>query len=67
MNTDILEGKWRQFKGRIQSNWGKLTDDVLDEADGNRERFLGAIQEQYGLAREAAEDQLKMFEKSVRH
>ncbi len=67
MNTDILEGKWRQFKGRIQSNWGKLTDDVLDEANGDRERFLGALQEHYGLARDRAEEQLTTFEKSVFH
>lgn len=65
MNTDILEGKWRQFKGKIQTQWGDLTDDALDQANGNREQFLGILQEKYGFARDQAEDQLRMFENSI--
>ena len=63
MNNDIIEGKWKQFKGDIQAKWGKLTDDQLDEIDGNREKFLGKIQENYGVGRDEAEKQLNDFEK----
>ncbi len=62
-NQNILEGKWRQFKGDIQVKWGKITNDKLDQIDGNREKFLGAIQESYGLAREQAEKDLNDWEK----
>lgn len=67
MNTDILEGNWRQFKGKIQAQWGSLTDDALDQANRNREQFLGILQENYGLAREQAEKQLRAFEESMSH
>ncbi|MEQ8663933.1 MAG: CsbD family protein [Gammaproteobacteria bacterium] len=55
MNTDIATGKWKQLKGSVKEKWGKLTDDELDQVDGNAERFTGLLQERYGLARDEAE------------
>ncbi|TNE34392.1 MAG: CsbD family protein [Alphaproteobacteria bacterium] len=63
MNTDILEGKWKQFKGEIQNQWGKLTDDDLARIDGHREKFLGSLEENYGMARDDAERALMEFER----
>ncbi|WP_339633419.1 CsbD family protein [uncultured Sneathiella sp.] len=65
VNEDILKGKWKQIKGEAQKKWGKLTDDDLDQIDGDREVFLGRIQEKYGVAREEAEDMLNKFERDV--
>ena len=65
MNEDILNGKWKQFKGDIQEKWGDLTDDELDQANGNRNKILGTLQERYGLAKDEAEKQLKDFEDSI--
>lgn len=62
MNQDTMQGTWRQFKGKVQEQWGKLTDDDLDVIDGKREQLLGRIQERYGVAREKAEEQLRAFE-----
>ncbi|HSI45941.1 MAG TPA: CsbD family protein, partial [Methylophilus sp.] len=25
MNKDIFEGNWKQLKGKVQEQWGKLT------------------------------------------
>ncbi|MBR0566877.1 CsbD family protein [Azoarcus sp. L1K30] len=58
MNSDILKGNWKQLKGRVQAQWGKLTDDDLDVIEGRREELAGKIQERYGLSREEAEKQL---------
>lgn len=58
MNWDQVEGKWEQFKGAAQSKWGKLTDDELDEVQGDRVRLEGKIQEKYGIAREEAKKQV---------
>ena len=44
---------------------GKLTDDDLDQIDGDREIFLGRLQEKYGVAREEAEDMLNKFERDI--
>ena len=47
MNWDIVEGKWREMKGSVQAQWGKLTDDDIDEIEGNREKLAGKIQAEY--------------------
>jgi uncharacterized protein YjbJ (UPF0337 family) len=62
MNNDILAGNWMQFKGNILEKWGKLTSDDLDVAAGRRDQIVGKIQERYGIAKDAAEKQLKDFE-----
>lgn len=64
MNKDILAGQWKQVKGDLQERWGKLTDNALDQINGDRNKLLGAIQENYGVAREEAEEQLRKWEKS---
>lgn len=66
MNWDIVKGNWKQFKGNVQSQWGKLTDDHLDVIQGNREQLAGKIQEQYGLSKEETEKQLRNFEEKYK-
>ncbi|MDD7971362.1 CsbD family protein [Roseinatronobacter alkalisoli] len=58
MNWDILEGKWKQFTGSAKENWGKLTNDDLDQAAGKRDKLVGKIQEKYGIAKDEAEKQV---------
>jgi uncharacterized protein YjbJ (UPF0337 family) len=55
MNWNQVEGNWEQFKGKVQSQWGKLTNDDLDVIKGNRKQLTGRIQERYGRAQEEAE------------
>ena len=55
MNWDQIEGNWKQFKGKIQKQWGNLTDDDLDKVDGSQKELEGVIQERYGKSREEAE------------
>ncbi|MBO6826496.1 MAG: CsbD family protein [Sneathiella sp.] len=55
MNTDILEGKWKQLKGAAKREWGDLTNDEVDQIDGDMERLSGLIQERYGKSRQEAE------------
>jgi uncharacterized protein YjbJ (UPF0337 family) len=52
MDWDRLEGNWKQVKGKIKEQWGRLTDDDLDVIEGNREQLEGKIQERYGLAKD---------------
>ncbi len=58
MNHDTFEGKWKQFRGRVREWWGDLTDDDLDRVQGQREQFLGLLQERYGYTRDQAETEL---------
>src|SRR5277367_4600025 len=55
MNSDQLEGTWDVVKGKIQKQWGKLTNDDLDVIEGNRKEIAGRIQQRYGYAKERAE------------
>ena len=63
MNNDRMEGNWKQFKGKIQEQWGKLTDDDLDVFEGRREQLVGRIQERHGLTKEVAHEQVLEWEK----
>ena len=65
MNNDVIQGKWKQLTGEVQKQWGKLTNDKLDQIDGDREKLIGEIQENYGVARDEAEKQVKEFEKRM--
>ena len=62
MNKDQVEGKWEQLKGKAKEKWGKLTDDDFDVIAGRRDQFLGKLQERHGIARDAAEKQLKEWQ-----
>jgi uncharacterized protein YjbJ (UPF0337 family) len=55
MNWEQLEGKWKQLKGTVRQQWGKLTDNDLEYIAGKRDRLVGKLQERYGLAKEQAE------------
>jgi uncharacterized protein YjbJ (UPF0337 family) len=58
MNWDTIEGQWKQFKGSIREKWGKLTDDDIEQIAGNKDKFLGRLQERYGISRDQAERDL---------
>ena len=52
MDGDRIEGNWKQVKGKVKEQWGKLTDDDLDEISGRRDQLEGKIQARYGLAKD---------------
>ena len=64
MNNDRIEGNWKQLKGKLKEQWGKLTDDDLDVIAGRRDQLLGRIQQRHGLAKDEAEHQVTAFEGS---
>jgi len=58
MNSDQMQGKWKQIKGSVKERWGKLTDDDIDVINGKHDQLVGKIQERYGIARDAAQKQV---------
>jgi len=62
MNWDRIEGNWKQAKGKIKEQWGRLTDDDLNIINGKREQLAGKIQHAYGVSKDEAEKQLSRFE-----
>ena len=62
MNKDTVQGNWKQLKGKVKEQWGKLTDDDFDVVAGKRDQLLGKIQERHGISRDEAEKQVKEWE-----
>ena len=61
MNIEELKGKWTQLKGEAKVQWGKLTDDDLDQIEGNAQKLAGRIQERYGYQKEQAQREVDEF------
>ncbi len=57
MNSDIAKGKWNQMTGVVKQKWGKLTDDEVEQMEGNFEEFYGKMQEKYGMSRDKAREE----------
>lgn len=55
MNSDELQGKWKQLKGAARQQFGRLTENDLEMIAGQRERLIGKLQERYGYLREEAQ------------
>jgi uncharacterized protein YjbJ (UPF0337 family) len=57
MNSDIVEGNWKQLKGKVREKWGKLTDSDFEQIAGKRDQLIGRIQERYGITKDEAQKQ----------
>jgi len=66
MNEDTFKGQWMQLKGKIREQWGKLTDDDLDQIQGRSEQLIGKLQNRYGIAREEAQRQFDAWMQTSR-
>jgi uncharacterized protein YjbJ (UPF0337 family) len=42
----------------VRQWWGKLTDDDVNQIDGNVDKLVGRLQERYGYAKEDAEKEV---------
>jgi uncharacterized protein YjbJ (UPF0337 family) len=65
MNKDTIEGNWKQLKGKVVEQWGKLTDDDIDVVAGRRDQLAGKVQQRYGIAKDEAEKQVAAWERSA--
>jgi len=65
MNWDQIEGKWRQAKGSVKQQWGKLTDDDLTFIGGSKDKLLGRLQERYGFNKEQAQNEVDRWVSTV--
>ena len=61
MNLDQLKGNWKKLKGDLKSEFGKLTDDEIMQAEGEATVLVGKIQEKYGVTKEQAKEKLDEF------
>ena len=65
MNLDTVEGNWKQMKGTVREQWGKLTDNDLEQIAGKKDQLIGRIQERYGITRDAAQQQADQWAQTL--
>ncbi len=66
MNSDRIEGNWKQLKGMMREKWGKLTDNDWEQVAGKKDQLLGKLQERYGYTREQAQRDYVDWERAYR-
>lgn len=61
MNTDIIQGKWDEIKGKLKQQWSKLTDDDIGKMKGSYEELHGHLQNKYGHDKDKAKEEIDDF------
>jgi len=56
-----IEGHWDLVRDKIHARWSKITEEDIDQINGNHEQLINLIVERYGMTKEEAEDQLQRF------
>ncbi len=65
MNWDQIEGQWKDLKGTVREKWAKFTDDDVELIAGKKDRFVGKLQERYGLEKDRAEVEIDEYINSM--
>lgn len=62
MNKDEVSGSWKQFKGKMKEQWGKLTNDDMTVAEGKRGQLVDKAQKRYSYTKSRAEKEANDWE-----
>ena len=62
-----VEAHWTRLKRDIRERWGDLTDDELDQIEGETEQLVGAIQKKYGRSVEEARKEVDEWRREHGH
>ncbi len=46
--SQIFKAQWKQLRGMIKEEWGKLTHNNTMRMEGQRDQMIGGVQEKYG-------------------
>ncbi|MFO8147989.1 MAG: CsbD family protein [Bacteroidota bacterium] len=61
MNSDQLEGKWKQIKGDFKQKYGELTDDDVTYSEGKFDEMMGNLQEKTGKTKEELQSEIEKW------
>ena len=65
MDWNRVEGDWKQMRGKVKEQWGRLTDDDLTSIRGRKDQLEGKIQERYGYAKDRARTEIDEWYRST--
>ncbi|ODA30357.1 CsbD family protein [Planctopirus hydrillae] len=55
ITREEIQGQWTQLKGQIRERWGQISDDELQQAQGNTEQLIGLLEKKTGESRRQLE------------
>jgi uncharacterized protein YjbJ (UPF0337 family) len=58
-NAQVLEGHWNEIKGKIETHWGQIVGDALEQFHGDINQLAGLIQRKTGENRQQIERYLE--------
>jgi uncharacterized protein YjbJ (UPF0337 family) len=61
MTGNLLRNHWMEICGDCRAYWGKLTDDDLQQINGQFDRFVATLRARYGFSQIKAEEELEQF------
>jgi uncharacterized membrane protein YeaQ/YmgE (transglycosylase-associated protein family)/uncharacterized protein YjbJ (UPF0337 family) len=64
VKNDVIEREWVKVRNKIHARWGKITEEDVDEINGNYNQFIITLQARYGFAKDEAEDQIQRYLKA---
>jgi uncharacterized protein YjbJ (UPF0337 family) len=63
--NQVFQGKWKQIRGKVTEEWGRIADRDLDKISGKRDQLVGLVQEKYGYTKEKAEQDVDYILKKM--
>ena len=63
--NDMIEGKLKELGGKIRQQWAKLTDDDVEQTQGNWDELSGRLQKTYGYTKEQAREEIEKFKQTL--
>lgn len=61
MNKDTIEGNWKEVKGKLKQQWGKLTDNDITQINGSYDELEGILQKRYGYEKDRVKKEINDF------
>ena len=59
----IFGAKWPQFKSSVLERWPKISEDTFARINGDRQKLISSIQDDYNITHAEAEKQVLDWER----
>lgn len=65
MDWDKIQADWHQHVGQIRILWKNLTEEDLNQINGNRDMLVEMIHRKHEISKHEADEQVKLFESQL--